>query len=109
MRKSRVRTLAGTMLVVLLLGAQVVNGGAAAAIPLLPGGPGLPVTKLPHVNPAQLKAGAPIWPWLVAAAVEIVYITPLVVDNVARSRLRPSGRRHRKMFAQDARRPSVSR
>ena len=109
MRKSRVRTLAGTMLVVLLLGAQVVNGGAAAAIPLLPGGPGLPVTKLPHVNPAQLKAGAPIWPWLVAAAVEIVYITPLVVDNVARSRLRPSGRRHKRPLLHDSHSPSPTR
>lgn len=97
------------MLAVLLLGAQVVNGGAAAAIPLPPGGPGVPVTKLPHVHPAQLKAGAPLWPWLITAAVGIVFITWLVIENVARSRRRSPGHRHHKPFLHDAPRPSATR
>ena len=108
-QKPRVSTLAGTLLAVLLLGAQVVNGATAAAIPLPPGGPGVPVTKLHHVNPTQLKAGAPLWPWLITAAVGIVFITLLVVENVARSRRRSPGHRHQKPFLHDGPRPSATR
>ena len=108
-QKPRVPALVSTMLALLLLGAQVVNGGAAAAIPLPPGGPGLPVTKLPHVNPTHLKAGAPLWPWLITVAVGIVFITWLVVESATRSRLGSPGRRHQRPFLHDAHRPSTTR
>ena len=104
-RKPRISPLVGTMVVLLLLGGQIAGAAAASAIPMPPGGPGVPITKLPRVDPTHLKAGAPAWPWLTAAAVGIVFITVLAVHLVARSRME-SGHRQPKAPLGHARRPS---
>ena len=75
-----------------LLGAVVaLAGGSAAAAPMPPGGPGLPVTKLPHRAPAPPPLPEPGVGWqLVVVALALVVAVVVVAAAVAVSRRRPA-------------------